>query len=250
MSTTQRSKFRLITVLCATALVSLVGIGCSDDDVPGVDTSVYYGVGSDPSPIPFVINLQGTSFDPATSGQALGGGGEVALEGTVTPAGGGAVAVDGAINAGSVAFSGPGWTFAGTVSGNTIQGVANTPNGTGAFVLFIGGAPANVTLYCGSGSCTLGCSGSASITLAVAGSSAILAANLDDGPVALSGGVVTGSSVSFDQTVAGNHIIIDGTIGAGVITNGTFSTDNSDPLDNPDPQGTWTADSAACTSAP
>ena len=62
MSTTQSSKSRLIMVLCATALFSLVGIGCSSDDLPGVDTSTYYGLGSDPSNVPIQINLEGQSF--------------------------------------------------------------------------------------------------------------------------------------------------------------------------------------------
>ena len=245
MLTSQRSKSQLFRVVCTAAILAFVFVSCSSDDIPGVQSSNYYGMASDPSNVPVQISLQGLSA--ATQAVTLGSSSGVALSGTIIRAGSAPIDVTGFYDtgSGSIAFEDDAgtWSFFGTAAGTTASGASTTPFGAGSFILFIGATPTSVTIYCGTGSCTAGCKGSVGISLVVGGTTAIMTANLSGLP-SVAGGTVTGTAVHFDVSLPGGETAdIDGTISGGAITGGTWSASTGDA-------GDWSASTAECTSAP
>jgi hypothetical protein len=117
-------------------------------------------------------------------------------------------------------------------------GTGNGPGGPSSFVLFEGGSSVSVATYCGSWTCTDGCTENGPLTLATSGSVALMTVSYGGAATVALG---TASETGVSLTVGGVDFTFDGTFSGSSIS-GTW-------IDRPDNSGTWSASSAQCSSA-
>jgi hypothetical protein len=241
--------FRLVPTICALTFLALagLGVGCSSDDnnPPPANPTNFHGTYTDPAG-PGTITL--TQAAAATSASILGGGSNpIPIVGTLALAGSGSLPLDGTyfIDTGVMTFSSndDAYNFTGDVANGIATGTSSGPDGAGAFVLFAGGTPSNVTVYCGSATCTSPptCDAAVFFDMALAGSTAIVTADVD-GTFIPAVGTVNGSSVDFHITTGEANITIHGTISGSTISGTWVDTVSGN-------SGTFAGSTAECTAA-
>lgn len=244
----RQSRLGFFPMTCAAAFIVLAGlaVGCSssDDNSPPAQAASFYGTYTDPAG-PGTITL--TQAAAAAAGaSALGGGSNpVPLIGTLTLAGFGDIPVDGTyfIDTGVLTFSSldDAYNFAGDVVGGIASGTSSGPDGGGAFVLFAGGTPFNVGVYCGSAVCTSPpfCKSAITFDMALAGSTALVTADLN-GTLVNSIGSISGNSVDIHITQGGENVTIHGTLFGSSISGNWIDSGFGE-------SGTFSGTSSACT---
>lgn len=245
---------RPLVVVCAATFVALlgVGVGCGTtaDDIPQGTTTNLYGLYQDPIG-PGTIELTGITYPTATATLGVGPGpNAIPLSGELRIAGQPTLTLTGYYDPDTTVITfgsdSPFYTFYGNVAAGTATGVGSGPNGSGPFMLFLGGTAATSSTYCGTVLCDtpVGCTATGSFNVVVSGSVALMTANYDGTP-GVGVGTATASTVDFHivNTQYGVDITIHGDISGTNIT-GDW-TDNS----GNGYAGTWSGSSAQCSAA-
>lgn len=235
--------------LTAAAVVLLVSLsGCAEEQDRGSPTpgTTFYGTYADQAGNAGTVELNGPE-QLVSFGTVLGQDDGTALDGEMRVGGGTPIPLVGLYDAasGTIAFASDDgrFNFNGRVAEGQGSGFGFGPGGPATFVVFLGGTPHTVDVYCGTATCTSppGCVVDGGFNIVIAGAQALTAVHVD-GEVAVGAGTMTGADVSVvtqDQVGVTVHGDISGTIVTGTWRDEAAGT-----------SGTWRGSSSQCQAAP
>jgi hypothetical protein len=234
------------TLLTATAVVFLLPFtSCSDDNNrSSAPRTSFFGTYADQAGNAGTVELVDVS-PPPSFGSVMGQDEGTALDGELRIGGQTAIPLRGIFNSpsGTIAFASDDSTFNfnGAVAAGQGTGFGFGPGGPATFVIFQGGTPNSVDVFCGTVTCTSppGCEAEGGFNLVVDGGEALTTARVD-GAVGVGAGTVTGSDVSLE--VAQVDVTVQGDI-SGTTVSGTWTDETNDT------SGTWTGSTTQCQAA-